>query len=351
MPSEAKLIANKNNASRSTGPLTSQGKLRSKENALTHGLFSVSPNLPGERPEPWKRFRSAVLTDINPVGAIELALAEKLTLNLWKQKRLSAHEVAVASERIIQRETNHPALRAKYRRLEKEMEDAVKRKQYWQAKQMHVKLLEQSPDTRVDDNDASNFFVAVADALELKFDPYDKDFLKLYDNELQGIGDEDPYDGVIQWNVALILKGVSYLVQPGGKTVEHVVKLLLEEANYNSTECEKGIVKLRVEIRKEAGNYEQHIAIHAMPDEASLNTLMRYESHLQRQITTTLHELQRLQAGRLNGTANVPVAIDISLTGDCQDRRTDRLLDEEQGNSFIGRPLKQIEAIAQPMGC
>ena len=42
--------ANKRNAKHSTGPRTPEGKQRSSQNALKHGLLSVQSVIPGEDP-------------------------------------------------------------------------------------------------------------------------------------------------------------------------------------------------------------------------------------------------------------------------------------------------------------
>jgi hypothetical protein len=51
MTSERKLAANQNNATRSTGPRTAQGKSRSKHNALRHGLTTNTRHNPAVLPQ------------------------------------------------------------------------------------------------------------------------------------------------------------------------------------------------------------------------------------------------------------------------------------------------------------
>ncbi|MFO0815334.1 MAG: hypothetical protein U0796_19135 [Gemmatales bacterium] len=351
MTSEAKINANRLNSKRSTGPNTIRGKLKSKANALTLGIYSVSCTLPGEAPGHWKRFREATITDINPVGAVETAIAERLTLILWKQKRLSAHEVAVTADHLNKLEKEKGDLQTIFRKLEKELDEAKKSERYMLSKRKLVKLMQQGTQRRVDEVEAYNLFEAVAQALNLdEFDPHDGAFLKLYEDETQELGELDPFD-VIQWSVNHLLKGVDYLAGLKGRTREQVIHLLMNELKQDLEANKTVIVKLRADLREESAKREQLVALHVIPDEARLVTLMRYEAHLNRQMTASLHSLLRLQAGRLSNTSTVPVAIDISLTRDCPNKRTDRLHEEEQGSSITMRQLKQVEAIAQPMGC
>ena len=48
MSTAAQQRANKENAKHSTGPRTAEGKQRSSQNALKHGLCALDPLIPGE---------------------------------------------------------------------------------------------------------------------------------------------------------------------------------------------------------------------------------------------------------------------------------------------------------------
>jgi hypothetical protein len=48
MTTEAQIKANQENAKKSTGPTSIEGKQRSSMNAITHGIFAKIPLLPGE---------------------------------------------------------------------------------------------------------------------------------------------------------------------------------------------------------------------------------------------------------------------------------------------------------------
>jgi hypothetical protein len=95
MLSEKQLEANRQNALRSTGPNTIDGVEAIKMNALRHGLRSVQTVVPGEDPDAWEAHRAAVVTDIKPVGALELALAEQIAVKLWRLGRVVLFEANV----------------------------------------------------------------------------------------------------------------------------------------------------------------------------------------------------------------------------------------------------------------
>ena len=79
------IIANRLNATRSTGPRTSQGKARSCQNAFTHGLRSQAPVIAGEEIEEWITFQAGIRLSLQPKGTLENELAAKIATLLWRQ--------------------------------------------------------------------------------------------------------------------------------------------------------------------------------------------------------------------------------------------------------------------------
>jgi hypothetical protein len=94
MATRKQIEANRENAHRSTGPKTAQGKARVARNAIRHGLRSDLPLLPGEQLENWEALRVGVFGSLAPVGILEEALAELVALCLWRQRRVIAYETA-----------------------------------------------------------------------------------------------------------------------------------------------------------------------------------------------------------------------------------------------------------------
>jgi len=93
-PSKAKIKANRQNAKRSTGPTSIQGKLKVSQNAITHGIFAASPLLPHENAEEFKNLCQGILDIYPAVDAIAAGLVERIILAAWRQKRLRIAEAA-----------------------------------------------------------------------------------------------------------------------------------------------------------------------------------------------------------------------------------------------------------------
>jgi hypothetical protein len=93
--SEQKIAANRINAQLSTGPRTGGGKAKTALNAITHGLSGKQIVLPNESPEDFDDFRAGLLNELNPSGALEGTLAEKIIGDLWRLRRVPVMEAAL----------------------------------------------------------------------------------------------------------------------------------------------------------------------------------------------------------------------------------------------------------------
>lgn len=94
MTSPAKLAANRRNALRSTGPRTPAGKLVVAQNAIRHGVFANLPVVPGEGESDWQAHRQGILDSLAPVGLLEVNMAERAALLMWRLGRLARYEAA-----------------------------------------------------------------------------------------------------------------------------------------------------------------------------------------------------------------------------------------------------------------
>lgn len=74
MATEKQLVANRQNALKSSGPRSLDGKRRSSPNALRHGLTSTQMVIPGEDPAEFSEFRLSVNGGVIPghYGGIEV---------------------------------------------------------------------------------------------------------------------------------------------------------------------------------------------------------------------------------------------------------------------------------------
>ena len=92
MATEAQIKANQENAKKSTGPATSEGKQRSSMNAMIHGIFSKIPLLRGENQEQFKLLEDEIIKAYQPTDAMEYHLVQRIYLTCIRQIRLREAE-------------------------------------------------------------------------------------------------------------------------------------------------------------------------------------------------------------------------------------------------------------------
>jgi len=96
MASLKQIDANRRNAQKSTGPTSPDGKARSSQNAVKHGLTSKEFFLKeGEEPE-FSDFLAAFHDDLQPEGALEDDLFRQFTHAAWGLRRCRRLEVESA---------------------------------------------------------------------------------------------------------------------------------------------------------------------------------------------------------------------------------------------------------------
>ena len=92
MTSFRQIEANRRNARLSTGPLTEEGKRRSRLNAVRHGLTAETVIDALEDAEDYAAFELAVAADYDAQSAVERELVLRLASLLWRLRRSTAIE-------------------------------------------------------------------------------------------------------------------------------------------------------------------------------------------------------------------------------------------------------------------
>jgi hypothetical protein len=88
----AKALANAANAQRSTGPSTPEGKARSSQNALRHGLTARHLIVREDQRQQFEQLHNALLDEIDPQGALEDFTFRQLLHAAWNLERFRALE-------------------------------------------------------------------------------------------------------------------------------------------------------------------------------------------------------------------------------------------------------------------
>jgi hypothetical protein len=92
MSSFRQIDANRRNAQLSTGPVTEEGKRKSRQNALGHGLTAETVIDSLEDSEDYAAFEMAVTADYDAQSAVERELVLRLASLLWRLRRATSIE-------------------------------------------------------------------------------------------------------------------------------------------------------------------------------------------------------------------------------------------------------------------
>jgi len=95
MTSLKQVAANRRNALKSTGPITPEGKDRSRRNAVRHGLTGETVIAAVEDDADYRAFEAAVIADYEAETAVERELLLRLASVLWRLRRATGIETAL----------------------------------------------------------------------------------------------------------------------------------------------------------------------------------------------------------------------------------------------------------------
>jgi hypothetical protein len=94
MASPAQILANRENAQRSTGPATPEGKRAASRNAIRHGLTGTQIVMPGEDPAAYEDLRQGLHDSHQPANEAERILVDQIAANAWRLMRAQRVETA-----------------------------------------------------------------------------------------------------------------------------------------------------------------------------------------------------------------------------------------------------------------
>jgi hypothetical protein len=335
-----KNAANRKNAALSTGPKTAAGKLVASKNALVHGLRSVAPVVPGESAEDWEAHRAGIVAALAPVGTLEAELAERVASLAWRLRRATAYEtgaVRSASEKAVAalRDPKPPGSlfegmlarhglgigRLGYGAVKQALDKAHTEAEWIEWARDQFRNLADLPDSHPFGGADATGLLEEAAAYgpnddDAGIDLTDPSFVTAAGLPVDLRVAPDEWDG---WTATHVRAGLNYI------TERHRVPLadLLADAVRGTEQAadakRKKVALLEAELaRLEPGLAAEEDMARRMaliPAQTPLDVMIRYETHISRQLTQTLHLLERLQAARYGTPPAPPAALDVTVDG------------------------------------
>ncbi len=309
--STAKALANRRNATLSTGPRTLAGKARSSRNAQRHGILAAAVVLPhAERAEDWQAHHGAVLADLAPVGAIEEALADRVAVLLWRLGRVTRYETAELAE--AQHDAEPDAVEAmrddapdsKRCLMPATLEEAREAVADAEASVCLLGELAGLDDAAEVPHDAAVSLVFTAERVAQK----DATAFDAEELDIEGWPDDDTCldDASVRWTAGLVRATVRAFAAAADMPPDELERNTMYQARGERADAEAHLTMLEADIRRRRGR--GLMLPKDLPDK-----VVRYEAHLERALFRTMHELQRLQADR-GARASAPHALDVDVS-------------------------------------
>jgi len=95
MASQKQIRANRENATRSTGPRTTAGKRAVRYNALRHGLLAQATVLPDEEEDELKALIGLLYDELEPASELESVLVDRIAACAWRLRRVLSVETSL----------------------------------------------------------------------------------------------------------------------------------------------------------------------------------------------------------------------------------------------------------------
>ncbi len=281
MASDRQIAANRANALRSTGPLTSRGKTKASGNAVRHGLLAERPVLPEvETEEEWNEHVARVFEAAQPCGQLEIVLTERIAMQLWRLARAARFEQAVTSAQLLDDDVT-------IRRLKTEVANAtLSLAEARRDASLYLTWRGLRPQDPIGAFLARKVIQRIGQCVGINVVERSEFFEKHDPSRYMWTAEQ-------LWNTAADLAKIS------GTDVPRVL-----EASVKMAEAELETAQNRLDRRRREC---------VLPAPAQLRTLQRYEVTIERSLFRNLHELRRTQADRLNPSSCFGANPDLNL--------------------------------------
>ena len=285
--SPQKVLANRRNAQRSTGPVTVAGKAVVAANAVKHGLLSWRAVLPHvERVEDWDAHLERTLASLAPTGHLEAVLAERVALLLWRLDRVARFEREAAAAK---QETGGGA----------GAEAAAVEAAQYRAMGERLDAIGDAADAGPVDAEHAAWVVEQA-AVRAGVELYEDEDADPVPEPTWAAGDVALAD-LAGWTAGRVRE---YLAAVAKHADQDAVGLWNELVDW--------VVERTETAAKRAEAAERHRRGHLLPADRVLAKVQRYEGSLERSLFKALHELQRMQAARRGQPVPPPAAVDVT---------------------------------------
>lgn len=289
--SSKQLAANRNNALKSTGPKTPEGKAASKMNALKHGICSREVLVHGVNITESRRELESLYErfweDLNPVGPMEEVLVDEIVTAYWRKLRAlkaESGEIALSVDQGQLRRSNH---NTKFQVLQWGLTGDV-------ISAMHQSALGNSVQ--------ANWLRELRAQLERTGELTGEDLKKfIFEDQRSPIAMEMEKLRVKFSQAADAVDPASWREETKREALAYIDRQLAMRG-FSQAVCEK----------REKVEEESRQAAAVLPETEILDKILRYEAKLERQMYRAMSQLERLQRIRRGETVPPPLGMEVT---------------------------------------
>lgn len=282
MATDEQLEANQQNAQKSTGPKTEEGKAIVAKNAIQHGIFSkevvITAGDGKEDENLYQGLLNGLITDLQPEGQLEYLLVEKIAVNFWRLCRLIRYEVG--------------ATRCK---LDNARDEAIEK--YYESSLIDFGL---DPLSKKRFQTTLSFFSYNDVVTE---EEYRKQFVRVQQlkNTQADLSKDEETLLYILWKYLAKEKDKSSAAKDEAHTYHN--NLSPKEKNdirIDQLGVAKQILAEMEELRFWQKRFDYLLRMKVIPSDVDIDKIIKYESSLERSISRNLATLKALQERRIN---------------------------------------------------
>ncbi len=315
---EKAIEANRQNAQKSTGPKTQRADGQAPN--IKHGILASIKVLPEvENQQEWDDFVAGLKEDLHPSGTLEVALAERIAWIMWRLRRLARYEGSIIEKQF---DISFDEFALRYTSEEFDLTSLNLLKLLHCEFRQFVKYIEIFPkainavDMIMKGTTEYHLDSKVGlDIINLLFILQFSNILttRIYEakgyfiNTFPNLSLDDAIKNKEFSNISSIIDFMKNELNVFHMELKDYLEdtyKQLYEFYYVNKEFFLKLIKDFTILKMDA----------VVPESTQTESLIKMESHLNRQLMQTLHELQRLQAMRV-GIAGPPLAVDVSGPG------------------------------------
>lgn len=292
--SERQLAANRQNALKSTGPRTVNGRAASKMNALKHGILSSQVLVKSlhykESQRDFEALHQRFSEDLKPVGPVEEMLVDQIVSSHWRLRRAlqaESGEISLSLSRSFRSRTHHasPSMQWMQWQLSGDAGHAMGQTSIGCA--VLMSMLESVAEAVQQHGSLSQ---EIIDQLGPRLGGKTSRFVRRLEDLLKHQEDCGATDG-------------KSLPEPPA-----VLDFLNQEIN-----------RLRLQrdacVNAEEAEHDAQVAASVLPAADTLDKILRYETKLERQLYRAMAQLERLQRMRHGEAIPAPLSVEVSGQG------------------------------------